>query len=408
VAINGGIEPDVRLFQAAYIMGFAGYLLLVVVALRKPPDSRTTHWPWWLVGCLALRVILIATTPSDDTFRYIWEGRIQLAGFNPYAHAPDDPALTHLRNDDWASINHPDYPAIYPPVAQATCLLAAAIHPSPMTVKCIIVFCDLLVILLLASVLRAMNQPPHGALLYALCPLVLTSFAVEAHIDSVMLLFTLLSVSAAQAKRLNLAAIALGLAISSKLIVIILLPWLFFRSRRSAILAIMVFAMTYLPYASAGESLIESLSRFGGGTSFFSLGETLGILDFSSTATKLFVVIVLVSWISLVSFRTTAYTHAASASLTILLLLMPIIHYWYLTWVIVFVPFVRQWRWIAAALAMVAYFEAHATRAYTGAWVMPTWSPMIAWGCFGLGWLADVVMTRNRSNDARTETPSKN
>ncbi len=405
VAYIGGIEPYVRVFQLAYVLGFLGYIILAFIALRKPSTSHTTNWPWWLAGCLALRVILIATTPSDDAFRYIWEGRIQLAGFNPYAHAPDDPALAHLRNDDWKNINHPDYPAIYPPVAQAMCLLAADIYPSPITIKCLVVFCDAIIILLLASILRAMGKQPHGAVLYALCPLVLTSFAIEGHIDSVMLLLTLLGMRAAQSKRMDLAAIALGLAISSKLIVIILLPWLFFRSRRAAILAITVFVLSYLPYASAGASLTESLTRFGGGTSFFSLGETVGLLDFSSSTTKFFVAIILVGWISLVSYRTKSYAHSASTSLTILLLLMPIVHYWYLTWVIVLVPFVRQWRWIVAAAAMVFYFEAHAARTMSGEWLIPTWSPKIVWGCLGLGWLADAAITRMPSSNANDASP---
>ncbi len=406
VAFIGGIEPAVRTFQLAYALGFIGYFLLALVVMRALTKTRLSHWPWWLVGCLALRIILIATTPSDDIYRYIWEGRIQQAGFNPYAHAPDSPALALLQNDDWKKINHPDYPAIYPPVAQATFLLAATIHPSPMTVKCFVVCCDALVILLLASILRALGHLPHGALLYALCPLVLTSFAVEGHIDSLMLLFTLLSIRAALSKRMNLAAIALGLAISSKLIVIILIPWLFFRSKRAAILAMTVFAMSYLPYASAGASLTESLTRFGGGTSFFSLGETLGIFDFTSPATKIFVAIIIASLISFISYHTKSYVHAASASLTILLLLMPIIHYWYLTWVIVWVPFVRQWRWIAAAAAMVVYFEAHVARVGTSAWTMPTWSPMVVWGCFASGWLADVAIARTKPLSDNDTSPS--
>ncbi len=406
VACIGGIEPKVRLFQCAYALGFAGYFLLAVVVGREKPSSHATHWPWWLCGCLALRVILIATTPSDDVNRYLWEGRVQQAGFNPYAHAPDDPALAHLRNEDWKNINHPDYPAIYPPVAQAVFLLAAAIHPSLISVKCMVMLCDALVVILLASVLRAMGRAPHGALLYALCPLVLTSFAVEAHIDSLMLLFTILSIHTAQVHRMNLAALALGLAISSKLIVIVLLPWLFFRSRRSAILALTVFALSYLPYASAGASLMESLTRFGGGTSFFSLNETLGILHVSAGSTKIIVAMLLVSWISWISYRTTSYAHAASASLTALLLLMPIVHYWYLSWVILFVPFVRQWRWVAAACAMVVYFQAQAELVANGTWLMPAWAPMIVWGCLGLAWLGDSILAQTKPTDVNLVTPN--
>ncbi len=41
-----------------------------------------------LVG-VAMRCLLLPGTPvSNDLFRYVWDGRVQAAGINPYLHVP--------------------------------------------------------------------------------------------------------------------------------------------------------------------------------------------------------------------------------------------------------------------------------------------------------------------------------
>src|ERR1700745_2815447 len=48
-----------------------------------------------LLSSVAFRVVLLPakTTPSDDVYRYQWDGRVQRGGLNPYVVAPDDPGL---------------------------------------------------------------------------------------------------------------------------------------------------------------------------------------------------------------------------------------------------------------------------------------------------------------------------
>src|SRR4051812_27006862 len=46
-----------------------------------------------LVGA-AMRLIVIAAPPvSSDIYRYIWDGRVQAAGINPYRYVPADEVL---------------------------------------------------------------------------------------------------------------------------------------------------------------------------------------------------------------------------------------------------------------------------------------------------------------------------
>src|SRR5690606_24069474 len=58
---------------------------------------------------------------SDDLYRYIWEGKVILSGHNPFVEAPDSAALPSLAEkypEVHRHVNHPEFAAIYPPVAQ--------------------------------------------------------------------------------------------------------------------------------------------------------------------------------------------------------------------------------------------------------------------------------------------------
>src|SRR6266568_4739443 len=55
---------------------------------------------------------------SDDVFRYLWEGKLQAAGGNPYAARPNDPAWKSLRDESFASTPGRDFRAVYGPLVE--------------------------------------------------------------------------------------------------------------------------------------------------------------------------------------------------------------------------------------------------------------------------------------------------
>ena len=75
-----------------------------------------------LLLALLWRIALVFTPPllSSDVNRYVWEGRVQLHGGNPYAWSdrPSAPQWQGLRDSVYAGLNHPSYTAIYPPLWQ--------------------------------------------------------------------------------------------------------------------------------------------------------------------------------------------------------------------------------------------------------------------------------------------------
>ena len=71
-----------------------------------------------LVLGIICRIALLPVLPCDDIYRYVWEGKLWLNGLNPYHLAPIDDSLIPFRDPNWHKINHPDFPAIYPPLSQ--------------------------------------------------------------------------------------------------------------------------------------------------------------------------------------------------------------------------------------------------------------------------------------------------
>ena len=89
--------------------------------------SRTVSLPALLMITVAVQAtgLLVFPLTSDDIYRYVWDGRVQLAGIDPYRFVPLDPALTFLRDAQLfppggpPAINRPGVHTIYPPGAQA-------------------------------------------------------------------------------------------------------------------------------------------------------------------------------------------------------------------------------------------------------------------------------------------------
>lgn len=396
-AWRGGIAPHVRSFQLLFLGGTIGYFLVVWALTRIPNEKVLGDWRWWLLGMLALRLVLIGTHPSDDAWRYAWEGRVQQAGFNPFAVAPDDESLRHLRDDNWHRISHPDYPAIYPPLAQLEFRLAAVIYYSVYTVKALHVLWDILTIVILARVLRHRGRPRHLAAIYGLCPLVVTAFAIEGHVDSLMLLFVALGLLAETRGRHRLAGVMLGVSIAAKLMSAVLLPWLLWRHRRAGATAIVVIAICYLPYLDAGGSVFRSLVRFGNADMFFSLPGILSLLSDDFTVSPLFLCAVLAIILVLLAMRHRDLQGYARAAFWSLIFLLPVVHYWYLTWVVLFQLVRPRMMWLAASVATLAYFEAEHVRVTTGTWRMSDWCPVFFWCVLVCGWIADSAVKRRRN-----------
>ncbi|MHC4819367.1 MAG: glycosyltransferase, partial [Planctomycetota bacterium] len=298
------------------------------VCLRRPASARLVL----LVAVLVRLPFCFVDYHSNDLYRYLWEGRIQRAGQNPYAHAPSDPALEHLRDADHAKVNHPEYPTIYPPLAQVFFRSAAGLSPTGL--RNLVLLLDVAVVALLLLWLRATGRPPGHAIVYAWAPLAVAS-AVVGHVDPLMLLFLVGGAWAWEARRPYTAAALLGGAILAKTVAVLAVPWLLWRRPRTLPALLLVVGLGYLPYWTPG--VFDTLYAFGAEFAFNgSLFQVFSWL--SPEGAHLVVALLLALWVGIVTLSQPRLANALVLLFAGLLLLAPTVHFWYLTWFLVLLP----------------------------------------------------------------------
>jgi hypothetical protein len=255
--------------------------------------------PLLLGGGLAVQLAAATGPPrsSDDLYRYVWDGRVQAAGVDPYRYAPAAPELVGLRDpvlwparSNWCVqpstvdaatgealtpgctlINRPWVHTIYPPVAEAVFLGIHVLSPPGsgyVPVRALAVLAALATTVLLVWGLFRTGADPRRAVLWAWCPTVAIEAGNTAHIDVVAALITAAALLVlAQARRRPWTALGgalLGLAAACKLTPLLVVPSVL-RRRPVTVLFAMVGAVTavYLPYVvHAGRGVLGYLPGY--------------------------------------------------------------------------------------------------------------------------------------------------
>lgn len=138
-----------------------------------------------LLGAALLRLPLLPLPPalSDDALRYLWDGKVAAAGWNPYALAPDAEELTHLRDTAWRRLPHSGVPTVYPPLSVAAFSIASRLPLSLYAWKLLAAAADLLGCWLLLALARSLGLPEARTVWYAWNPLTALEIAGLGHVD---------------------------------------------------------------------------------------------------------------------------------------------------------------------------------------------------------------------------------
>ena len=86
--------------------------------------------------------LLMPPGPDDDVHRYLWDGRVQRLGYNPYILVPSDPAVSGLHTPETRTLNNPEVPSPYPAGAQLFFRAVTAIHESIFAFKVAFAACE--------------------------------------------------------------------------------------------------------------------------------------------------------------------------------------------------------------------------------------------------------------------------
>jgi hypothetical protein len=217
-------------------------------------------------ACLFRATLLFAPPAlSNDVERYLWDGRLLLAGVNPYREPPAAPDLAWLRDDRFSRLDHTGIRTIYPPAAQALFAAGAALAPGPLGIKTLVVLADLLVIAGLRRLLALRGLPASRLLIYAWNPLGIVEVAWSGHLEPAGTACVVLAAAAIIQKRDLRAAAALTLGGLVKLLPFALfLPLARSLRARSLALAPLLALAAWWPFRAAGPRLLDGLREYGG------------------------------------------------------------------------------------------------------------------------------------------------
>ncbi len=253
-------------YQVEVFLLFLPYCLALRLIWRSAAPSRAAL-PVLFAFALLFRLPLLSTEPriSTDLYRYLWDGRVQMAGINPYRYAPEDEALRSLRDDGvYRWINRKEFPTIYPAGAQLIFWGAAALRlTTPARFKALLLLADFGAALLLLGLLEHCQIDRLRVLLYAWNPLVVYETAHAGHLEAIVVLCVVATLLAGVKRRVNLAFASLALATSVKLypglLAVVLARG---RVARCALIFAAVLLCAYAPYLTGGDKIIGFLPRY--------------------------------------------------------------------------------------------------------------------------------------------------
>jgi alpha-1,6-mannosyltransferase len=237
-------------FTLAALMAVCQAVMLV--STRYAPASRRLLFIAFAFAAAARLPLALGPVRYDsDMIRYVWDGRVQRLGYNPYAVLPADPAVAQTHDADTVRMPSRHDRTPYPPAAQLFFRAVVAVADSARLMKLVLMACDLITILIVWRWLRVTGRSEWLALWYAWSPLVILEIAHSGHIDGLGAMWIAASALWLTERRTALSSIAFTMAVATKLLPIVLAPLFLGRVRiRDIVLGAGLLAALYLPFMS--------------------------------------------------------------------------------------------------------------------------------------------------------------
>ena len=368
-------------YAFSYVLSSVLYIILARHIIKYEISGRM------LAGLVILSIIIRAAllpvkpVGSDDYYRYVWDGKVQAHGINPYEYAPSDSALASLHTAELpAKVSYPDMKTIYPPLSQIIFYAAYIIGGDAYTgLKILLMLFELLTMFVLYLILKRKGLPLKNILLYTLCPLPVFQFFIDAHVDVFGLPLLILSILFFIDNKKIISLAFLGLSLCIKPLGLILVPVYFLevKSFKEKLMTVLIpagiCAAAYIPYMFTGNPF-QALMKFTENWTFN--GVVFDVLDsfiHDNQKTRLICAIILmISSLPLIISRKNLLVKIY-LSVFLLLIFSPIVHPWYAAWLAVLLPFVPRRSGIAyAGLISLTVFTV-LNYQLTGVWNEYTW-----------------------------------
>lgn len=382
ISLTGYILLGYYIERSNFQLLITVYSSLFLIAYILQKNSSPDHFRILLLSGILFRFCLIFSIPalSDDFYRFVWDGRIQQLGINPFDFTPSQFIKQHsdqLLHKIFPYLNSPDYYSVYPQICQSIFKIASAIggdsiYRTVIILKSAIFLSELGTILLLKKLLSARINAKSLQLLYILNPLVIIELSGNIHFEAFMIFFMLLAVWLINNQSYISSAGALSLAIQAKLLPLIFIP-LFFRQiglkktlNYAIVCLIITTALSLIllnsteRFAHFAESLRLYYGKFEFNGSFYSLFRSIGqwFLAYNPIAVLSKIMIVLaLSGMMFVYFRKFELLNGMFWLLTIYLAFSAVIHPWYLTPLVALSAFSRfRFALVWSAMIPLSYY----------------------------------------------------
>jgi alpha-1,6-mannosyltransferase len=355
IAVHSKGVADITWFLKLVVVQIVIYLAVAWLSLQTS-DSRSLLLLGLIFAALfRLSIIFFPPYLSDDIYRYIWDGRVQAAGINPYRYIPAEDSLAQLRDDKiYPYINRRDTAhTIYPPVAEAAFLVITRVSESVTWMKVAMVAFEAVAVWAIIQLLVSFGFARQRVLIYAWHPLVVWEFAGSGHIDALAIAFIALTLLARRKNKETATGLLLACATCVKLFPVVLFPAVYKRwSWKVPLAFVAAVVIAYLPYLGVGPmKALGSLPFYATerglltGDQYFllALARQVFHVNVPTAAYFIFVIAVLSAlslWMTRERSDDTQYLRNGLLIASVFLLLLAPHFSWYFTWLIPFLCFI--------------------------------------------------------------------
>lgn len=344
---------DARMPEFIGLLLLAGILYVIGVFWVERFRLGATALFIILAGAVLFRVVLLParSTPSDDVYRYQWDGRAQRAHLNPYVVFPNSEELDWLQNPEHPEPPGEETPTIYPPLSELAFRLIETV-PGYKRVSTILDLASAVVLMLL---LATMKQSLHRVLAYAWNPAVLISFSMSGHFDSLAIVTFLAALYFLVTNRPALSMGAVAMSFLSKFFPVLLLLTFLRRVRLAhvGLFVSLIFAF-YVPFLSAGWHLLDGARNYARDwVNNASLFHLLRSVAGSRAGAELLAALMVLAAVGYLAKRRAAPLWSSLVLTGGVLLVSPTAFPWYFTWSIPFLCFYPSAAWLLMSVTSV-------------------------------------------------------
>lgn len=260
-----------------FLIGGLAYYMIAIngqYRLRSPGAILLTG--------LVLRLVFLPAEPrlTEDHYRFFWDAKVSLSesskgvyGSTPGELMSDGSKVAIENRDLYCVLNSPDYPTIYPPLAQVFFVSATITGKSYfgtlISFRVFLILSELILVFVLLRLFRKFKIEPSGIAVWVFNPLVIVEFTGNLHFDGLMILFLVASIGFHLEKKWIPAAILLSFSVGIKWLTLIYFPLLLTvagwrKTMWSGLIACGTIAILFVPFIRRNDMnyLLDSFGLF--------------------------------------------------------------------------------------------------------------------------------------------------